>query len=143
LYNKAKTTLIQYPSGKTDNTFTIPASVTSIGGNAFFFCNFTSVTIPNSVSSIGEEAFGACRSLTSVTIPASVTSIGEEAFRSTYLTSVTFATGSNITNANFGNNAFPEGYVVGGNALRTAYNAGKAGTYTRPNTTSTTWTKQP
>ena len=56
---------------------TIPDSVTSIGGSAFCGCkNLTSVMIPNSVTSIGNEAFIFCESLTSVTIPNSVTSIG-------------------------------------------------------------------
>ena len=40
----------------------------------------TSVTIPNSVTSIGDEAFYFCDGLTSITIPNSVTSIGNEAF---------------------------------------------------------------
>jgi len=91
LYNKAKSTLIQYPGGKTGNPFTIPNSVTSIEHFAFYNCtNLTSVTIPNSVTSIGGCAFSSCSSLTSVTIPNSVTSIEGHAFSScTSLTSVT------------------------------------------------------
>ena len=81
LYNKGQTTLIQYSIGKTDNSFIIPDSVTSIGEYAFSECtSLTSVTIPNSVTSIGNRAFSWCDSLTSVTIPNSVTSIGELAF---------------------------------------------------------------
>ena len=80
LYNKAKTTLILYPAGKTGNTFTIPNSVTSIGDRAFSGCeSLASVTIPNSVTSIGEYAFYSS-SLTSITIPNSVTIIGDSAF---------------------------------------------------------------
>ena len=60
---------------------TIPNSVTSIGGSAFYYCSgLTSVTIPNSVTSIGGSAFAYCSGLTSVTIPNSVTTIGEYAF---------------------------------------------------------------
>ena len=81
LYNKEKTTLIQYPAGKTDVSYTIPDSVTSIGDSAFTDCtSLTSVDIPNSVTSIGDEAFISCRSLTSVNIPDSVTSIASYAF---------------------------------------------------------------
>ena len=60
---------------------TIPNSVTSIGGSAFYQCSsLSSITIPNSVTSIGEWAFFGCSGLTSVTIPNSVTSIGYSAF---------------------------------------------------------------
>ncbi|MFR2041422.1 MAG: leucine-rich repeat protein [Oscillospiraceae bacterium] len=37
---------------------TIPDGVTSIGGNAFWYCSsLSSVTIPESVTSIGSAAF--------------------------------------------------------------------------------------
>ena len=66
---------------RTATSITIPSSVTSIGGGAFFDCAaLTSVTIPSSVTSIGGSAFSGCIRLTSVTIPASVTSIGAGAF---------------------------------------------------------------
>ena len=70
LFNKDKTTLIQYPEGK-QGAYTIPNSVTSIGDFAFRTCTgLTSVTIPNSVTSIGWEAFAWCSGLISVTIEA-------------------------------------------------------------------------
>ena len=82
LFNKDKTTLIQYPVGNTATSYTIPASVTSIGGNTFEKCSsLSSVTIPASVTSIGNGAFVSCTGLTSVTIPARVTSIGMFAFQ--------------------------------------------------------------
>ena len=83
-------TLISFaPAGLTE--YTIPDSVTTIGGGAFQGCtSLTSVTIPDSVTTIGVCAFDYCRSLTSATIPDSVTSIGECAFYwCTSLTSVT------------------------------------------------------
>ena len=104
LYNKDKTKLIQYPRGNERTTFVIPDSVTSIGVDAFEYCNsLTSVTIPDSVTSIGSWTFSNCDSLTSITIPDSVTSIGEYAFWScNSLTSV--AIGNGVTS--IGNSAF-------------------------------------
>ncbi len=81
LFDKQKTTLIQYPAGKQGITYVIPDSVTSFGYQAFAYCEaLTSVTIPDSVTSIGEDMFFYCGSLTNVTIPDSVTSIGKNAF---------------------------------------------------------------
>ena len=81
LYSKDGKILIQYAIGKTDTSFTIPNSVTSIGDYAFYGCtSLTSITIGNSVESIGDYAFRDCSSLTSVTIPDSVTSIGNYTF---------------------------------------------------------------
>jgi hypothetical protein len=62
--------------------------VTSIGNNAFYDNNLTSVTIFSSVTSIGNQAFSS-NQLISVTIPNSVTYIGGRAFTSNRLTSVT------------------------------------------------------
>ena len=76
LYDKAMTTLIQYPGGKAGG-FTVPNSVTSIGGNAFAFCSgLTSVTIGNSVTSIGGYAFYRCSDLTSAYFLGNAPSMG-------------------------------------------------------------------
>ena len=70
---------------------TIPASVKTIGGEAFFGCTgLTSVTIPSSVETFGSSVFASCTGLTSVTIPASVTEIPVGTFSGcTGLTGVT------------------------------------------------------
>ena len=56
-------------------------NVTSIGENAFMFCdNLTKVTIGSLVTSIGENSFFDCTNLSSVTFPSSLVSIGDGAF---------------------------------------------------------------
>ncbi len=91
LLSKDATILVQYPAGKSVDSYSIPNSVTSIGNSAFNSCDsLVSVTIPNSVISIGSYAFENCYELTSITIPDSITSIGVCAFYDcTGLTSVT------------------------------------------------------
>ncbi len=66
-----------------DGSLTIGDGVTSIGSGAFEGCSgFTgSLAFGDGVTSIGNRAFWGCRGFTgSLTIPNSVTSIGEEAF---------------------------------------------------------------
>ena len=88
LFSKDEKTLIAYPNGKSETTYTIPNCVTSIENYAFSGCSsLTSIEIPDSVTSIGEGAFNGCSSLTSIEIPNSVTSIGDWAFE--YCSSLT------------------------------------------------------
>jgi len=62
-------------------SITIPNSVTTIGGYAFYGCTgLTSVIIPNSDTTIEHYAFSGCSGLPSITIPNSVTTIGDNAF---------------------------------------------------------------
>ena len=56
LFNKNKTTLIQYPGGK-QGIYTIPNSVATIGLASFRDYTGTSIIIPNSVKTISRQAF--------------------------------------------------------------------------------------
>ena len=81
LFNKDKTTLICYPAGKENTSYSIPNSVTYISDYSFSNCtSLTSIDIPNSVTEIGYKAFGYCNNLKSVTIPSCVTIIDNYAF---------------------------------------------------------------
>ena len=81
LFDKDRKTLICYPMGKEDETYTVPNGVNTIDFKSFQLCeNLHNVTISNTVTSIAEWAFGNCTGLTTVNIPKSVTSIGNFAF---------------------------------------------------------------
>lgn len=79
LFDKAQTTVIEAPGAIT--SYTIPASVTTIGGEAFIDCLvLTNITIPATVTSIANRAFY-CTGLTSVTMQADTPpSLGAAAF---------------------------------------------------------------
>jgi uncharacterized protein YjdB len=81
LFNKDKSEILCYPSGKTNSSYNIPNSVKKIGKKAFINCkNLTSITIPDSVVDMDELSFYGCSSLTSIDLPKNLTSIGRGAF---------------------------------------------------------------
>lgn len=81
MYNKPKTTLVEYPEGNTNTVYTILSGVTNIGDGAFAICQKpTKIIVPNGVTGIGEGAFLGCTALTNLTLPASISSIGMGAF---------------------------------------------------------------
>ena len=81
LFNKDKTTLLQYPVGKTETDYAVPASVTSIAEYAFAGSNaLTEVTLPEGLTEIAEYAFAWCRKLTKISLPKSLDNIGNMAF---------------------------------------------------------------
>ena len=128
VFNKAGTTLYYYPVSKTDESYRVPNTVTTIAASAFRRNAYVqSITIPKSVTSIGMVAFADCTSLselkfedgtsdlriesgnvdslikntliTELSFPARLKFIGEYAFyNSEQLTKVTFAPNSRLTN---------------------------------------------
>lgn len=108
LFDKEKTTLIQYMNGNVSTSYLIPDCVKVIGTYAFSCCaNIENIVIPNNVviieksafagcnyleslifldgvTTIGDYAFADCSNLKSVTIPESVISIENYAFSSCY-----------------------------------------------------------
>ena len=81
LYNKDKTTLLQYPGGNTRTSFAVPESVAQIGVSAFTSAeSLTSVTVPGSVTAIGDWAFYRCKNLKNVSLARGLKNIGAHAF---------------------------------------------------------------
>jgi hypothetical protein len=123
----------------------IPNSVTIIEGEAFpggWYNNaptgrITSLTIGTGVTTIGNGAFRNNR-LSTIVIPNNVTSIGVNAFSGNPVTSIRL--GANVTLGDVGD----DGILGQGTGFNGAYtnNGMRAGTYTRPNTNSTTWTRR-
>ena len=96
LFNKDKTILIQYPTGNTRTSYTIPSSVTSIVNYAFSSCSsLTSITIPDSVTSIGESAFWDCSRLATIRINATTPpTLGSSAIIPSNVTNIYVPAGS-------------------------------------------------
>ena len=107
LFNKLQTTLLQYPLGKNQTSYTIPSSVTTIDISSFNGANIlNNIIIPDSVNTINDYAFIFCTSLINITIPYNVIFIGNYAFLGcTSLTSITFNQLTS-TNVSFGSSVF-------------------------------------
>jgi hypothetical protein len=134
---------------------TLPDSLTTIGGSAFQNSGLTAISIPDGIVGISGSTFSGCKSLASVRLPSGlVHAIATSTFRDcTSLTAITIPTGvpsiaatafpgcTNLTTVVFeggsttiaNNNSFPNGTT-----LKTAYEGGGAGTYTK---NGTTWSK--
>lgn len=79
LYNKDKTVLLAFP-GAVGGEFTVPKTVTKIGGYAFFYCyELTKINMYNNVTQIGDSAFSYCWNLKSIRLSDNLTSLGKEA----------------------------------------------------------------
>ncbi len=58
LYNKSKTTLLKYPEGKPDRSFTVPDSVTTLHTCCFWFVkHLYELTLPDTITEMGYYAF--------------------------------------------------------------------------------------
>ena len=85
-------------------TFAPSSQLTTIDSYAFSSCtSLNNITLPAGVTTINSQAFYNCTGLTGITIPPSVTTIGQSAFYGcTNLITVTFAAGSRLTTINYG-----------------------------------------
>ena len=81
LFDAEKKTLIQYPVGKGDDSYEVPAGVKAIGDMAFWGANdLENVQFPAGLDSIGKEAFNCCENLSAAIVPDGTTQIGDRAF---------------------------------------------------------------
>lgn len=76
LYNKAQTTLVYCPLGKT--SLNIPGTVKTVPGKTGG-AGITAVTLNEGTTTLSKWAFINCKGMKSITIPKSVTSIGAQA----------------------------------------------------------------
>ena len=114
LFNRDKTNLIQYPTGRKNNIYEIPNGTEKIINSAFCLCaSLAETTIPDSVKTIETFAFDHCSNLSVVHIGKNVGNIGNYAFGGcNKLTDVYYAgTENQWRNINIG---------VGNNALSSA-----------------------
>lgn len=131
LFDKNGYTLIRCPEGKTESSYVIPSTVTTISDFAFENTTLTTVSLPSSVSSIGTGTFRNS-SITSIFIPRQVSNIGSYPFYNcSNLTSITV----DALNLNF----ISVNGVLFNNTLKTllAYPPGLAGSYVIPNGATT------
>ncbi|MBQ7499976.1 MAG: leucine-rich repeat protein [Clostridia bacterium] len=147
VYNKAMTELKFYPGAKADESFTIPAGVTTVAASAFAnnlilkelvvtsdvvstgAYAFSGCKALQNVSlncgSIGDYAFASCGKLESAVLGANVASIGEYAFSNCFkLASVNIPDGITVLNPGVFQNCYeltsisiPSGVVGFGNSL--------------------------
>ncbi len=103
LFSKDKTTLIKYPAGKTDETYTIPSTVETISNYSFENCSFLNeINFDNAsnLKTIGKNAFTFCDNLTAMDLSKCtlIETIGDYAFdKCIKLTNINI----NEDNANF------------------------------------------
>jgi len=118
---------------------TIPNTVIFIGECEFDRNQLTNVIIPDSVKTVGRWAF-AHNPITSVTIPSNA-EFDDFVFAYCPLISITIGEDANVKNAfTFNVNENDVGFVEFNKVYEA--NGKSAGTYTRPDPKSTTWTKQ-
>lgn len=125
LFNKAKTALYKFPTGKSLEGYTVPESVERVISGAFSeysknkSANYESgllivgkwivdakngdvagdyeINVPENVTNIADAVFNSCEKLESIFVPESITSIGRNAFNAESLESISVS----AENANY------------------------------------------
>lgn len=102
--------IVCYPMGRTDETYTIPTTITGIQENAFQgAANLKTVVMTENVTSIGANAFAGCNALETVRFESAIAplEIGAYAFSGLKnLSTLDFAEGNQVSS--IGENAFAD-----------------------------------
>ena len=143
LFDSEMATLIKFPEGRNGH-YSIPNTVNEISRIAFSGSSLSSITMSNSMSMINEYTFYWSRGLTSVIIPENVNFIGSHAFNGS-ITNIHIGSNVDIHELAFGRTGFSGNHNRFFNHFFQLYRrTGRAsGTYTRPDTNSTTWVYTP
>ena len=81
LYTKDRNVLIQYPAGKTDNTFVVPEGVKEIASCAFSGGKYLrTVYCPSTLKRIQNFVFNDCKALSDIYLPDGLIYIGDGTF---------------------------------------------------------------
>ena len=86
LYNKEQTHLIHYAPGKTEETFTVPSTVTHIDDYSCRWSSLKTLFLPSSILSIGQSAFYGCTNLTNIYFDGDAPAVGETPFEASKVT---------------------------------------------------------
>jgi hypothetical protein len=116
LFNKTKTTLLNYTYGKTATSYTIPDTVTTLGDSAFTGASHLQrVTIPRSVTTMGWGTFYSTGALTRVEFlgdPPACPLCNEYSFWGNHPTVYRYASASNWPNIGSLYFGAPQAYLV-------------------------------
>ena len=94
LYNKDKTELIRYPSGKTGAEFVVPEGVRVIASHAVQFCpDFRLVVLPESIEEIETLGFN-LTNVYSIYVPENLKVIGSAAFYNAFAVNTVYYAGN-------------------------------------------------
>ena len=96
LFTKAGDVLLQYPSGKSGSSYTVPTAVRELDPTCFAYNDsLKTVTLPSGLTKIRHGAFCGCENLGTITIPASVQTIEFYVFSAcSGLTAINVASGN-------------------------------------------------
>lgn len=81
LFSEDGKSIVRYPNGRKNKSYTIPEAITAIGDYAFGYCeNLENVKIHDNVTEIGCNAFSHCSALTTIKIPDGVKNLAAYSF---------------------------------------------------------------